>query len=376
MLRRVLRTELGERTVAVLDAAGRRPARRGPRRSTSRPGPRSPARGRDDGVTARRTGGSAPRPSSRCRCGSSGTRRRLPRARGADRLGRRAVRRRRRSSPVRPASARGQRAATRDVPADATNLVVARRAAAAAGVDVAITLRKQIPPGAGLGGGSSDAAAVLRVLRGRLRARPGRAPRRPRPTLGSDVPFCLHGGPAWMRGRGEVIEPVPATGPVPVVSWSRRSRSRRPPSTGRGTSSAARAPTARSPPAGARRLTSSAARRTTSSPRPSTSSRGSRRSARRSRGRGRRAARSSPGAARRAGSRSTIRSERAGDGDPGGARARRRDLRGSGRRRRERGAGAVDVGPAGATDPAGDAASASSSAASCASSCACACGAS
>ena len=35
--------------------------------------------------------------------------------------------------------------------------------------------------------------------------------------LGSDVPVCLLGGTAWMRGRGEVLEPVAAPAPTPVV---------------------------------------------------------------------------------------------------------------------------------------------------------------
>ncbi len=86
------------------------------------------------------------------------------------------------------------------VPVDATNLAV--RAADLAGVTVAITLHKGIPNGAGLGGGSADAAAVLVAL-----GRPDLAA-----DLGSDVPFCVHGDAAWMRGRGEILEPatVPA----------------------------------------------------------------------------------------------------------------------------------------------------------------------
>jgi len=86
------------------------------------------------------------------------------------------------------------------VPLDGTNLAV--RAAELAGVPVAITLHKGIPHGAGLGGGSADAAAVLVAL-----GRPDLAAE-----LGSDVPFCVHGDAAWMRGRGEILEPaaVPA----------------------------------------------------------------------------------------------------------------------------------------------------------------------
>jgi 4-diphosphocytidyl-2-C-methyl-D-erythritol kinase len=74
---------------------------------------------------------------------------------------------------------------------------------------VRIHLEKQVPVGAGLGGGSSDAAAVLLALRqltgidcpdsklAELAAR-----------LGSDIPFFIYGQPAICRGRGEIIEPV------------------------------------------------------------------------------------------------------------------------------------------------------------------------
>lgn len=106
------------------------------------------------------------------------------------------------------------RGSTRDVPSDATNLVV--QAADAAGVTVAIELTKMIPAGGGLGGGSSDAGAVLRALRRDfgLDARRAREIAR---RLGSDVAMCLDGGTAWMRGRGELLEPVEPPAPIPVV---------------------------------------------------------------------------------------------------------------------------------------------------------------
>jgi 4-diphosphocytidyl-2-C-methyl-D-erythritol kinase len=65
--------------------------------------------------------------------------------------------------------------------------------------DVTITVHKRIPCGAGLGGGSSDAAAVLRALT------PPRSPetRADAARLGSDVPFFLRAGAALVRGRGE-----------------------------------------------------------------------------------------------------------------------------------------------------------------------------
>ena len=71
-----------------------------------------------------------------------------------------------------------------------------------------VTIEKRIPVTAGLGGGSSDAASVLRAL--------ARAYELPRPStlaalaleVGSDVPFFLGRGPAWATGRGESLRPV------------------------------------------------------------------------------------------------------------------------------------------------------------------------
>jgi 4-diphosphocytidyl-2-C-methyl-D-erythritol kinase len=74
---------------------------------------------------------------------------------------------------------------------------------------VRIHLEKAVPVGAGLGGGSSDAAAVLLALRELTRtgcddARLAELAAR----LGSDIPFFIHGTPAVCRGRGEIVEPV------------------------------------------------------------------------------------------------------------------------------------------------------------------------
>ena len=75
---------------------------------------------------------------------------------------------------------------------------------------IAITLLKKIPHGAGLGGGSSDAASVLKGLN-QLFEHPLVAEELAQiaATLGSDVPFFLENRPAWCRGRGEIIEPAP-----------------------------------------------------------------------------------------------------------------------------------------------------------------------
>lgn len=90
----------------------------------------------------------------------------------------------------------------------------------AAGVDIELT--KRVPAGAGLGGGSSDAAAVLRCL-AVLYGVDGADARlvRAAAELGSDVPFFLCGSPlARGRGRGEVLErlaPLPAADLVLVT---------------------------------------------------------------------------------------------------------------------------------------------------------------
>jgi 4-diphosphocytidyl-2-C-methyl-D-erythritol kinase len=79
--------------------------------------------------------------------------------------------------------------------------------ARAAGVRIA--LHKRIPAGAGLGGGSADAAAVLIALDRLLDLETPIAELASiGAELGSDVPFCLRGGAAHMRGRGERIEPT------------------------------------------------------------------------------------------------------------------------------------------------------------------------
>jgi len=91
------------------------------------------------------------------------------------------------------------------VPAGASNL--AWRAADACGVPLEIALHKGIPAGAGLGGGSADAAAVLVALD----ADPAVAP-----ALGADVPFCCRGGFARVSGIGDRLEPA-ATPPLVIV---------------------------------------------------------------------------------------------------------------------------------------------------------------
>jgi 4-diphosphocytidyl-2-C-methyl-D-erythritol kinase len=90
------------------------------------------------------------------------------------------------------------------VPLDSTNLVA--RALELADRTADVTILKHIPHGGGLGGGSSDAAAVLRWA--------GWAPT-PQAlvlasTIGADVAYCLAGGRARVRGIGEIVDPLPA----------------------------------------------------------------------------------------------------------------------------------------------------------------------
>jgi 4-diphosphocytidyl-2-C-methyl-D-erythritol kinase len=75
---------------------------------------------------------------------------------------------------------------------------------------ISISLDKRLPVAAGLGGGSSDAAATLRVLNEMWEARLGQhGLARLAARLGSDVPFFLRGGTALAGGRGEVTSPLP-----------------------------------------------------------------------------------------------------------------------------------------------------------------------
>ncbi len=81
------------------------------------------------------------------------------------------------------------------------------RAARLLDLRAAIGLEKVLPVASGIGGGSADAAAVLRGF-----ARGGEALPAPGAiaALGADVPVCLAGRPTRMRGIGEVLDPVPA----------------------------------------------------------------------------------------------------------------------------------------------------------------------
>ena len=96
--------------------------------------------------------------------------------------------------------------------ADENNLIfrAISRFRSATGIDVRyrVELAKEIPLGAGLGGGSSDAAATLRLLNKiHSNALPSAQLERVAAEIGSDVVFFLDRRPAWCTGRGEKIEP-------------------------------------------------------------------------------------------------------------------------------------------------------------------------
>jgi 4-diphosphocytidyl-2-C-methyl-D-erythritol kinase len=74
---------------------------------------------------------------------------------------------------------------------------------------LAVDIDKRIPPQAGLGGGSSDAAAVLRAADTMLDLRLGSGRlEQIAAQVGSDVPFFVRGGAQWARGRGEQLSPA------------------------------------------------------------------------------------------------------------------------------------------------------------------------
>ena len=102
-----------------------------------------------------------------------------------------------------------------DLPTDGSNLVL--RAAALfcrelrlPAPDLHLHLQKRIPSQAGLGGGSSDAAAVLRAMRTLYAPEVSDAElAHMAARLGSDVPFFIRGGTALATGRGEHLAPLP-----------------------------------------------------------------------------------------------------------------------------------------------------------------------
>ncbi|MBI4724701.1 MAG: 4-(cytidine 5'-diphospho)-2-C-methyl-D-erythritol kinase [Rhodomicrobium sp.] len=105
---------------------------------------------------------------------------------------------------------------------DGENLVLKAKRAVAAWLGREICgdfrLAKNLPVAAGLGGGSSDAAAAIRILLkvygGSLRVEDFIAKSA---AIGADVPVCLYHKAAWMRGLGERITPAPDVSALPAV---------------------------------------------------------------------------------------------------------------------------------------------------------------
>ena len=116
----------------------------------------------------------------------------------------------------------GFRCEAAGVPGDENNLVMkaVRAYETAAGISCkcSISLIKRIPPGAGLGGGSSDAAATLLGLNRLHDFKLGvESLHQIAAGLGSDIPFFLTSGAARCTGRGEIIQALPSPTSMPVL---------------------------------------------------------------------------------------------------------------------------------------------------------------
>ena len=110
----------------------------------------------------------------------------------------------------------------RFIPADERNLAVKAairffRELGEENTGAHIEMQKRIPVGAGMAGGSADAAAVLRGLN-KLYDRKFSLEKLMElgADVGSDVPFCVMGGTALAQGRGEILSPLP---PMPECSF-------------------------------------------------------------------------------------------------------------------------------------------------------------
>ena len=108
-------------------------------------------------------------------------------------------------------------------PGDDNLVLKAARALASVGTQpaqkgAAITLEKNLPVASGIGGGSADAAAVLRGLNALWNLNLSQnALFEIAAQLGSDIPACLLSRPCWMEGRGERVTPLPALPKFPLI---------------------------------------------------------------------------------------------------------------------------------------------------------------
>lgn len=105
---------------------------------------------------------------------------------------------------------------------DGENLVLKAKRAFASWLGVTVSgdflLKKNIPVAAGLGGGSSDAAATIRaLLKAYDRDEDTKTFIRQSASIGADVPVCLQDSAAWMCGLGERVTPVSGLTPLPAL---------------------------------------------------------------------------------------------------------------------------------------------------------------
>lgn len=106
------------------------------------------------------------------------------------------------------------------LPADGRNLALkaAMLFLEGSGKGARIAVTKRSPVCAGMGGGSSDAAAVLRALNKLTGSQKSAGELcQMAEKLGSDVPFCVQGGTALAEGRGEILTPLPALPDCAIV---------------------------------------------------------------------------------------------------------------------------------------------------------------
>lgn len=123
---------------------------------------------------------------------------------------------------IEPASSLTLTCSNPALPCDDSNLVIkaARALAQAAGIEprARIHLKKHVPAGGGLGGGSSDAALTLLGLNEIWKLHwPRERLSEIAATFGSDIGFFLWGGWARCKGRGELVEPLPDSAAWPGV---------------------------------------------------------------------------------------------------------------------------------------------------------------
>jgi 4-diphosphocytidyl-2-C-methyl-D-erythritol kinase len=110
----------------------------------------------------------------------------------------------------------------KEIPADGSNIVCKAAAAVKSRFNIEkgikITLKKVIPAGAGLGGGSSDAAATLKALVKLWNIKTDKTElEKIAAGLGADVPFFLTGGAALCEGIGEIVTPLANIEKMPII---------------------------------------------------------------------------------------------------------------------------------------------------------------